>query len=162
MRVTDKKVPPALARAASSIVSCVDENFLPRLYFGLSALFPTKQHMKLFVLLLSCVACASGLLAAPRFSQQQLAARRVAASPVMGNQVERVVIELEQGEPIEKALRRFRKASNNVGHLRILRNRKTFENCTTRRSARRRSRPCASLALAAPRAAARPPASELD
>ncbi len=84
--------------------------------------------MKLFVLLLSCLACASGLLAAPRFSQQQLAARRVAASPVMGNQVERVVIELEQGEPIEKALRRFRKASNNVGHLRILRNRKTFEN----------------------------------
>ena len=29
---------------------------------------------------------------------------------------------------IEKALRRFRKASNNCGHLRILRNRKTFEN----------------------------------
>lgn len=28
---------------------------------------------------------------------------------------------------IEKALRRFRKASNNCGHLRILRNRKTFE-----------------------------------
>lgn len=29
---------------------------------------------------------------------------------------------------IEKALRRFRKASNNSGHLRLLRNRKTFEN----------------------------------
>ena len=29
---------------------------------------------------------------------------------------------------IEKALRRFRKASNQVGHLRLLRNRKTFEN----------------------------------
>ena len=28
---------------------------------------------------------------------------------------------------IEKALRRFRKASNAVGHLRILRNKKTFE-----------------------------------
>lgn len=28
---------------------------------------------------------------------------------------------------IEKALRRFRKAANNCGHLRILRNRKTFE-----------------------------------
>jgi ribosomal protein S21 len=28
---------------------------------------------------------------------------------------------------IEKALRRFRKQSNNCGHLRILRNRKTFE-----------------------------------
>ena len=29
---------------------------------------------------------------------------------------------------IEKALRRFRKQTNAVGHLRILRNRKTFEN----------------------------------
>ena len=28
---------------------------------------------------------------------------------------------------LEKALRRFRKATNNLGHLRILRNRKTFE-----------------------------------
>jgi len=43
------------------------------------------------------------------------------------NYVVRVEIELEQGEPIEKALRRFRKASNAVGHLRILRNKKTFE-----------------------------------
>ena len=40
----------------------------------------------------------------------------------------RVEIELEDGEPIEKALRRFRKASNMCGHLRLLRNRKTFEN----------------------------------
>ena len=29
---------------------------------------------------------------------------------------------------VEKALRRFRKSTNAVGHLRILRNRKTFEN----------------------------------
>ena len=29
---------------------------------------------------------------------------------------------------VEKALRRFRKATNALGHLRILRNRKTFEN----------------------------------
>merc|ERR1711892_373436 len=33
----------------------------------------------------------------------------------------------EQGEPIEKALRRFRKSTNMVGHLRIIRNRKQFE-----------------------------------
>merc|ERR1719484_338545 len=45
----------------------------------------------------------------------------------MGNDIVRVEIELENGEPIEKALRRFRKASNACGHLRILRNRKTFE-----------------------------------
>ena len=37
-------------------------------------------------------------------------------------------VELEQGEPIEKALRRFRKGANMCGHLRILRNRRTFEN----------------------------------
>ena len=57
--------------------------------------------MRAIALLLSCLACASGLLAAPRAvpQQQQIAARRVAASPVMANQVERVVIELEQGEP---------------------------------------------------------------
>merc|ERR1719486_528805 len=41
--------------------------------------------------------------------------------------VVRIQIELEQGEPIEKALRRFRKSTNMVGHLRILRNRKQFE-----------------------------------
>uniref|UniRef100_A0A7S0HF89 30S ribosomal protein S21 n=1 Tax=Phaeocystis antarctica TaxID=33657 RepID=A0A7S0HF89_9EUKA len=41
--------------------------------------------------------------------------------------VVRIQIELEQGEPIEKALRRFRKSTNMVGHLRIIRNRKQFE-----------------------------------
>ena len=80
--------------------------------------------------LLACVLClvasASALVAAPRLpmQQQQLAAR--SAAPTM--EVVRVEIELEQGEPIEKALRRFRKSTNAVGHLRILRNRKTFEN----------------------------------
>ena len=85
-------------------------------------------------LVLAClVACASSLLATPRAptQQQQLATHRAAASPMMvelKNAVVRVDIELEDGEPIEKALRRFRKATNNVGHLRLLRNRKTFEN----------------------------------
>ena len=42
-------------------------------------------------------------------------------------EVIRVEIELEQGEPLEKALRRFRKITNVSGHLRLLRNRRTFE-----------------------------------
>jgi len=58
-------------------------------------------------------------------SARALTAQR-AASPQMRDVV-RVEIEIEQGEPLEKALRRFRKASNVCGHLRILRNRKTFE-----------------------------------
>ena len=47
---------------------------------------------------------------------------------------------------IEKALRRFRKATNNVGHLRLLRNRKTFESAhdkkirKTKESAMRQAR----------------------
>ena len=47
---------------------------------------------------------------------------------------------------IEKALRRFRKQTNQVGHLRILRNRKTFESAhdkqirKTKESAMRKAR----------------------
>jgi len=78
-------------------------------------------------LLLLCLAGASALVATPGLRSQQVTASRAAAPVTMTNEVVRVEIELEQGEPIEKALRRFRKASNTCGHLRILRNRKTFE-----------------------------------
>jgi len=64
--------------------------------------------------------------------RKQAVVSRRSAGVAMGeagtNYVVRVEVELEQGEPIEKALRRFRKQTNAVGHLRILRNRKTFEN----------------------------------
>ena len=49
------------------------------------------------------------------------------SSPVMKAYITRVEVEVEQGEPLEKALRRFRTATNMSGHLRILRNRKMFE-----------------------------------
>ena len=84
--------------------------------------------LRVLVLLLACLSGASALLATPRapIRQQQVAASRLASAEMA--EVVRVEIELENGEPIEKALRRFRKASNACGHLRILRNRKTFEN----------------------------------
>ena len=51
-------------------------------------------------LLLACIAGASALLASPRVPlQQQQIASRVAASPCMGNDIVRVEIELENGEP---------------------------------------------------------------
>mmetsp|Transcript_23055 Transcript_23055/g.77780 ORF Transcript_23055/g.77780 Transcript_23055/m.77780 type:complete len:121 (-) Transcript_23055:214-576(-) len=50
------------------------------------------------------------------------------AAPLMKEAVTRIEIEVEQGEPLEKAIVRFKRATNQVGHLRILRNRKTFEN----------------------------------
>jgi len=89
-----------------------------------------RARLRAFLLLLCCLAGASALAAMPRAPahvQQQIAASRATNPRMVGNEVVRVEIELEQGEPIEKALRRFRKASNACGHLRILRNRKTFE-----------------------------------
>uniref|UniRef100_A0A7S0NUK9 30S ribosomal protein S21 n=1 Tax=Calcidiscus leptoporus TaxID=127549 RepID=A0A7S0NUK9_9EUKA len=87
--------------------------------------------MRAFVLLaLSCLASASALvLSAPAAALRTTAApARAPARPVMNNnQVVRVEVEIENGEPLEKALRRFRKATNMSGHLRLLRNRKTFE-----------------------------------
>merc|ERR1719331_2480126 len=79
-------------------------------------------------LLVLCLAGASAFVALPTPQQQQLSSSRAATAPTMLQSPARVEIELEDGEPIEKALRRFRKASNNSGHLRLLRNRKTFEN----------------------------------
>ena len=38
-----------------------------------------------------------------------------------------ILVTVRENEPFEKALRRFRKSTNMVGHLRILRNRKQFE-----------------------------------
>ena len=89
------------------------------------------MRCSVLVVLLSCLASASGFMM-PRSAplRQQVAASRSAGAS-MGepgtNYVVRVEVELEQGEPIEKALRRFRKQTNACGHLRILRNRKTFE-----------------------------------
>ena len=42
---------------------------------------------------------------------------------------------------IEKALRRFRKASNAVGHLRILRNKKTFESSHEKQKRKDKNKP---------------------
>mmetsp|Transcript_21239 Transcript_21239/g.42982 ORF Transcript_21239/g.42982 Transcript_21239/m.42982 type:complete len:119 (-) Transcript_21239:490-846(-) len=82
------------------------------------------------VLLLVSMLAAASALVLPRVAapvRQMVAASRSPDLSMNVGTVTRVEIEVEQGEPIEKALRRFRKASNACGHLRILRNRKTFE-----------------------------------
>ncbi len=87
--------------------------------------------MRLALAVLSLLASASGLVLSPAGLQSRapaaVAAPLRARAPPSMSEVVRVEIEVEQGEPIEKALRRFRKASNMSGHLRLLRNRKTFE-----------------------------------
>merc|ERR1719213_564122 len=57
---------------------------------------------------------------------------RAPCTPQM-KEVVRVEVEIEQGEPLEKALRRFRKITNVSGHLRLLRNRRTFESTHDRK-----------------------------
>ncbi|KAL1524890.1 hypothetical protein AB1Y20_019769 [Prymnesium parvum] len=79
---------------------------------------------RLLSLLMLVLSSASALVITPLAARAPVAPR--VSSPQMRDVV-RVQIELEQGEPLEKALRRFRKASNISGHLRLLRNRKTFE-----------------------------------
>merc|ERR1712050_155249 len=86
-----------------------------------------------------------------RSSPRAAAALTRASSPQMRDVV-RVQIDIEQGEPLEKALRRFRKASNQVGHLRILRNRKTFESSHDKKIRKTKE---ASMRLARARRAAR-------
>ena len=76
--------------------------------------------------LLLVLACASGLVM-PSTLQGRALAVPARSSVQMKREVVRVEVEIEQGEPLEKALRRFRKATNMCGHLRILRNRRQFE-----------------------------------
>lgn len=85
--------------------------------------------MRSSLLRLVLVCCLSGAtaLTVPTSRPQVATTLSRSASPAMA-EVVRVEIELEDGEPIEKALRRFRKSTNACGHLRIVRNRKTFEN----------------------------------
>ena len=71
------------------------------------------------------LASTANALSLARAPPSNVAAR--APNPAL-KEVSRVEIEIEQGEPLEKALRRFRKATNMSGHLRLLRNRRTFEN----------------------------------
>merc|ERR1719159_693275 len=83
--------------------------------------------LRALALLLCCLAQASALVVphAPRASVRS-------ARPQM-KEVIRVEVEIEQGEPLEKALRRFRKITNVSGHLRLLRNRRTFESSHDRK-----------------------------
>ena len=71
------------------------------------------------------LASTANALSLARAPPSNVAAR--APNPAL-KEVSRVEIEIEQGEPLEKALRRFRKATNMSGHLRLLRSRRTFEN----------------------------------
>jgi len=88
--------------------------------------------LRCLLALLGLFACSSALVvpAAPLVRSVATPARSSCPSMELAHRkghVPRIEIEIEQGEPIEKALRRFRKQTNQVGHLRILRNRKTFE-----------------------------------
>jgi len=76
------------------------------------------------LLLLGLACCASALVVPAAPHSHAVSAR---SSVQMKTEVVRVEVEVEQGEPLEKALRRFRKATNMCGHLRLLRNRRQFE-----------------------------------
>merc|ERR1719230_517765 len=93
---------------------------------------------RLLALALCFLASASALVASP-LARPAAAVSARAASPLMRDVI-RVQIDIEQGEPLEKALRRFRKASNMCGHLRILKNRKTKEASMRLARARRSAR----------------------
>merc|ERR1712087_235743 len=89
----------------------------------------TELSMRSPMLLLVLTIAQSAALVVPNPSLNLPHAMLAARSPTgyQMKEVVRVEVEIEQGEPLEKALRRFRKATNMSGHLRILRNRKMFE-----------------------------------
>merc|ERR1719273_2021219 len=80
-------------------------------------------------LLLVCIAAQAAAIIIPSIPQTLTRTTAVSRCPsqLQMKQVVRIEVEVEQGEPLEKALRRFRKATNMCGHLRILRNRRMFE-----------------------------------
>jgi len=140
--------PSALSREGtsqrSSRLLCIGLGFAVLMLIGVSAcaLLPVASHVSPKSSRLAPTAAfnpslpalaAGGIRAAKRLHGQNVASPQMAFGIGEGGKSavrtvqEKVRIEVEQGEPIEKALRRFKKATNIAGHLKILRNRKQFE-----------------------------------